>query len=46
VPEGAAFDLPGKEVFVDKKNKIEIRIVERIGDSYRVRISNGKRVKP
>jgi hypothetical protein len=44
--QGAAFDLPGKEVFVDKKNKIEIRIVERIGDSYRVRISNGKRVKP
>jgi hypothetical protein len=44
--QGAAFDLPGKEVFIDKKNKIEIRIVEKIGDSYKIRISNGKRVKP
>lgn len=44
--QGAAFDLPGKERFTDKRNGVEIRIVEKIGDSYRIRISNGKRVKP
>jgi hypothetical protein len=44
--QGAAFDLPGKEMFIDKKNKIEIRIVEKIGSSFKIRISNGKRVKP
>jgi hypothetical protein len=37
--QGAAFDLPGKAVFTDKENGIEIRIVENIGDSYRIRIS-------
>lgn len=37
--QGAAFDLPGKGLFTDKKNGIEIRIVEKIGDSYRIRIS-------
>ncbi len=37
--QGAAFDLPGKEVFIDKKNGIEIRIIEKIGSSYRIRIS-------
>ena len=37
--QGAAFDLPGKEVFTDKENGIEIRIIEKIGDSYRIRIS-------
>jgi hypothetical protein len=37
--QGAAFDLPGKEVFIDKKNNIEIRLIEKIGDSYRIRIS-------
>jgi hypothetical protein len=38
--QGAAFDLPGKGVFTDKKNGIEIRLIEKIGDSYRIRISN------
>ena len=37
--QGAAFDLPGKEVFIDKKNGIEIRIIEKMGSSYRIRIS-------
>jgi hypothetical protein len=40
--QGAAFDLPGKEVFIDKKNKIEIRIVEKTGNIYKLRIGNGK----
>jgi hypothetical protein len=40
--QGAAFDLPGKEVFIDKKNKIEIRIVEKTGNTYKLRIGNGK----
>jgi hypothetical protein len=44
--QGAAFDLPGKEMFIDKKNKIEIRIVDKIGNSFKIRISDGKRVKP
>jgi hypothetical protein len=44
--QGAAFDLPGKQVFIDKKNKIEIQIVEKSGNSYKIRISNGKRAKP
>ena len=37
--QGAAFDLPGKEVFIDKESSIEIRIIEKIGNSYRIRIS-------
>ncbi len=37
--QGAAFDLPGRGEFVDKKNNIEIRIIEKIGDSYKIRIS-------
>jgi len=37
--QGAAFDLPGKGVFTDKKNRIEIRIMEKVNDSYRIRIS-------
>jgi M6 family metalloprotease-like protein len=40
--QGANFDLPGKEVFIDKKNGIEIRLVEKLGDSYRIRISKIK----
>jgi hypothetical protein len=44
--EGAAFDFPGKRVFTDRKNRIEIRIVERTGDSYRICISRGERVRP
>jgi len=44
--QGAAFDLPGKKVFVDKENEIEIRILGKVGGSYRIRISSGTRVKP
>jgi hypothetical protein len=40
--QGAAFDLPGKEVFTDKENDFEIRIVEKIGSSYRIRVSKIK----
>ena len=36
--QGAAFNLPGRGVFSDKKNGIEIRLVERIGDAFRIRI--------
>jgi hypothetical protein len=36
--QGAAFDLPKKGVFTDKKNGIEIRLIEKIGDSYRIRV--------
>ncbi len=37
--QGAAFDLSGKSLFIDEKNGIEIRIMEKIGDSYKIRIS-------
>ena len=37
--QGAAFNLPGKAVFTDKENGIEIRLIEKTGDSYKVRIS-------
>jgi hypothetical protein len=37
--QGAAFNLPGNGVFTDKKNGIEIRLIEQIGDSYRTCIS-------
>jgi hypothetical protein len=37
--QGAAFDLPGKGVFTDGKNGIQIRIIEKIGNSYRIRVS-------
>ncbi len=37
--QGAAFDLPDKAVFTDKQNNLEIRIVEKVGRSYRVRVS-------
>jgi hypothetical protein len=40
--QGAAFDLPGKDVFTDKENGIEIRIVEKIENSYRIRVSKIK----
>jgi len=30
---------PGNAVFTDKENGIEIRIIEKIGDPYRIRIS-------
>jgi len=39
---GAAFDLPRNSLFTDEKNGIEIRIMEKIGDSYKIRISSLK----
>jgi immune inhibitor A len=36
--EGAAFDVDKKAVFVDKRNKIEIRVLEKIGPSYKLAI--------
>lgn len=35
---GAAFDFPWKVKFVDEKNNIEIRLIEKIGNSYKIRI--------
>lgn len=36
--EGAAFDVGKKAVFVDKRNKIEIKVLEKIGPSYKLAI--------
>lgn len=36
--QGAAFSLPGNSVFRDEANNLEIRLVERVGHSYRLRI--------
>jgi hypothetical protein len=36
--KGAAFDLPGKAVYTDKEKGIEIRLMEKNGDSYRIRV--------
>ncbi|RJR45269.1 MAG: hypothetical protein C4576_12280 [Desulfobacteraceae bacterium] len=36
--QGAAFDLPAKAVFTDRKNGVELRLLERAGDSYRIRV--------
>jgi hypothetical protein len=41
--KGAAFDLPDKAVFTDKDNGIEIRLIEKIGNSYKIRISKIKK---
>jgi hypothetical protein len=34
-PQGAALDLPKKAVFTDKETGIEIKIIEKLRDSYR-----------
>lgn len=36
--DGAAYDLPDNSVFIDRENNIEIRLIEKIGASYRIRI--------
>jgi len=41
-PQGAALDLSKKVVFTDKETGIEIKIVEKVRDSYRIRISKIK----
>lgn len=35
---GAAFDLPGRSHYVDENLGLEIRLLEKIGHSYRIRI--------
>lgn len=37
--EGAAFDLPGKRVFVDRERGLTIELLEKVGSAYRVRIA-------
>jgi hypothetical protein len=37
--QGAAFNLPDKGLFIDKKKGIEIRLIEKIDYSYKIRIS-------
>lgn len=36
---GAAFSLPNKPKFVDKVNNIQIELIEKIGSSYKIKIS-------
>lgn len=35
---GAAFSIPGRDVYRDPEYNIEIRLVEKVGQSYRVRV--------
>ncbi len=37
--QGAAFNLPGKGLFIDRENGFEIRLIEKINQAYKVRIS-------
>lgn len=37
--QGAAFDLPDKAAFIDSRNGVDIRLIEKIGDAYRIRIA-------
>ena len=37
--EGAAFEAGKKDTFKDEKNKVEVRILERAGDSYKILVS-------
>ena len=37
--EGAAFDIGEKDSFQDTNNKLKIHIMEKIGESYKIRIS-------
>ncbi len=36
---GAAFALPGRSQYTDEEYQLDIRLLEKIGDSYRIRIS-------
>ena len=38
-PQGAAFNLPDKALFIDRKNGVDIRRTKKIGNSYEIRIS-------
>ena len=37
--QGAAYNLPGAARFVDEKNNLEITLVEKIGNAYKLRIA-------
>jgi hypothetical protein len=39
---GAAFSLPNKPKFVDNSNNIQIELIEKIGSSYKIKISRMK----
>lgn len=36
--EGAAFDLPGKASFVDRRNRLRVTLLEKRAGSYRIRV--------
>ncbi|PKN07070.1 MAG: hypothetical protein CVU73_14675 [Deltaproteobacteria bacterium HGW-Deltaproteobacteria-8] len=40
--EGAAFDVGAKAVFQDTRNNITIRILEKVGNSYRIVVARGQ----
>ncbi|MBU1040341.1 MAG: hypothetical protein KKF77_04485 [Proteobacteria bacterium] len=40
--EGAAFDVGGNAVFQDAPNNIRIKILEKVGSSYRISIERGR----
>lgn len=35
---GAAFAIPGQDKYIDREFNIEIRLLEKVGKSYRVRV--------
>ena len=37
--EGAAFDVPNKAVFVDRDNGVSIRLLEKVGNAYRIEVA-------
>lgn len=37
--KGAAFSLPNKPKLVDNANNIQIELIEKIGSSYKIKIS-------
>lgn len=39
---GAAFSLPNKPKFVDSSNNIQIELIEKIGSSYKIKVSRVK----
>jgi len=41
--KGAAFDLGKNEGFVDEQNAVEIRLLGKVGDGYRVRVKSAGR---
>ncbi|HPD57351.1 MAG TPA: hypothetical protein P5294_05925 [Smithellaceae bacterium] len=37
--QGAAYDLPDQAVFIDKERGVEIKLLEKTGDAYKIRVS-------